>query len=348
MAAPSRATQFSQMHKVLKKHYKPTAINVERSVLESVLFACLAENAHYDVAEEAYAAIVETYYDWNEVRVTTIRELSEAMGRLPDPPAAATRMRRVLQHVFENGYVFDLEHLRKQNLGPTVAELQKIDGATPFVVSYVIQASLGGHAIPLDAGSLEVMQILELATDKEVEEANIAGLERAIPKNQGAEFGSLLHELAADFVVNPFATALKKIILQINPDAKDRLPKRGEKEKEAAPEKASTKKSAKAESEGKAAAKKSTAKKASAKKAPAKKVAKRKIVPVKKKVKAPKKATKTPAKKVALKKTEKKAAPKKTATKKTVKKETDTKKAAPKKKATAKKSSKGITKRKPR
>ena len=358
MAAPSRAVQFGQMHKVLKKHYKPTSTNANRSVLEHAVFACLAENAHYPVAEEAYAAIVETYYDWNEVRVTTIRELAEVMARLPDPPAAATRLRRVLQHVFENGYVFDLEYLRKQNLGPTVAELQKIDGMTPFSVAYVVQSTLGGHAIPLDSSALEVLRLLDFATDQEVEEATVSGLERAIPKNKGPEFGSLLHELAVNFHENPFATALKKIMIEINPEVKDRLPKRGGKQKQepAEPEKSAkkaTKKAAKAGDEEKVAGKK-TAKKAvkgtPAKEAEEEKTGKRKIVPTKKKVKTPEKKV---AKKVATTKknatTKKMPTPKtpaaKAPAKKTTKKTTTSKSV---KKAAPKKSAKGITKRKPR
>lgn len=363
MAAPSRAAQFSQMHKVLKKHFKPTPIHTDRSVLEHILFACLAENAYYQAAEEAYAAIVETYYDWNEVRVTTIRELAEVMARLPDPAEAASRMRLVLQHVFENGYVFDLEHLRKQNLGPTVADLKKIKGASPFAVSYVVQAALGGHAIPLDSGTLQVLQVLDFATDKEVEEAAVAGLERAIPKNKGAEFGSLLHELGASFVENPFAASLKKILLEINPDAKDRLPKRGEKEKEPVVMSKATKETETSEAKKpagkKVAAKKTVAKKAEEEKPSPKKVAKRKIVPTKKKVTAPPKKS---AKKVATKKapektvektpekTPDKALVKKAPVKKPAKKEAPAKKSVKKSatKTASKKSSKGIAKRKPR
>lgn len=364
MAASSRAAQFSHMYKVLKKHYKPTTLNAERSVLEHMLFACLAENAYYPVAEEAYAAVVETYYDWNEVRVTTIRELSEVMPRLPDPPAAAARMRRVLQYVFENGYVFDLEYLRKQNLGPTVTDLKKIHGASPFVISYVVQSTLGGHAIPLDVAALQVLSILGFATEKEVKESVVAGLERAIPKNKGSEFGSLLHEIAASFMENPFASTLKKVMLEINPGAKDRLPKRGGKKKpkpEKETSKATKKEAKKAvvaeadeESAPKKGVKKTVTKKAPAKKAPEKKVAKRKIVPTKKKVASVKKTENKSAttKKVATKKAPaKKTSTKKTPAKKTVKKGTlpkkTTKKAAVKA-AAKKKSSKGITKRKPR
>ena len=226
MSSPSRTAQFAKVHKVLKKCYQPVTPNPERPVLEHLLFACCLENAHYDKAEEAYAALVHTFFDWNEIRVTSVKELSEVMSRLPDPTMAARHVKKALQHVFESTYSFDLEEVRKKNLGPAIERLQKIDGASKFARSYVIQAALGGHAIPLDAGALAALRVLNLASDKEVAAGEVTGLERAVAKNKGVEFGSLLHQLSADFVANPYLPALHKTLLAINPDIEAQLPKR--------------------------------------------------------------------------------------------------------------------------
>jgi endonuclease-3 len=226
MATRSRSAQFAHVHKVLKRHYKPVQPSAGRAVLEYLLFACCLENAYYDVAEEAFAALVEEYFDWNEIRVSTVRELAEMMARLPNPPAAASRIKRVLQDVFESKYSFDLEDLRKKNLGPAIEKLRKIDGVTNFAVGYVVQSTLGGHAIPVDSGVLRTMRIVELISDENLEVGVIPGLERAITKKKGIEFGSLLHQLGADLTDNPYAPALREILLEIEPRAKARLPRR--------------------------------------------------------------------------------------------------------------------------
>ena len=285
MSSPSRSPQFTKLHKVLKKHYQPVSVSAERPVLEHLVFACLLENAPYDLAEEAFAKILEEYFDWNEIRVSSVRELTETLARLPDPPAAAGRLKRVLQHVFEASYSFDLESLRKKNLGPASDAIKKVDGATSFGVSYVIQSALGGHSIPLDSGTLEVLRILAIATDKEVEKGAIAGLERAIPKSKGVEFGSLLHQFGADFTANPFAADLRSKMSEVDPEAKKRWPKRRvgkkaaqEPEPEAAKEKKQTvkKKSPKAaDEETKPRSTKRTAKTDSSKKNAAKKTTKK-------------------------------------------------------------------------
>ncbi|NUQ61962.1 MAG: hypothetical protein HUU20_05715 [Pirellulales bacterium] len=226
MAASSRSAQYNHLAKVLKKHYKPVLPAPDRPVLETLLFGCCLENARYEAAEEAFAALVHNFFDFNEVRVSSVRELSEAIPRLPDPAAAATRVKRILQEVFEATYSFDLEDIRKQNLGPAVERLEKLGGTTKFSVAYVVQATLGGHAIAIDSGTLQALYVADLVSDEDVGAGIVPGLERAIPKNKGGEFGSMLHQLGADFTANPYAPALHEILLEINPDAKSRLPKR--------------------------------------------------------------------------------------------------------------------------
>ena len=180
--------------------------------MEHLLFACCLEDARYEAAEEAFAALVHTFFDWNEVRVTSISELSEVMACLPDPRSAANRIKRVLHAVFEARFNFDLEDSKKKNLGPTVKWLEDLDGTTRFTVAFVVQASLGGHSIPIDTGTMTILKLLDLVSEKDAEKGEVPGLERAIPKSKGVEFGSLLHQFAADFSANPYSPAVKNIL----------------------------------------------------------------------------------------------------------------------------------------
>jgi endonuclease-3 len=228
MATVNRSALINKMHKVLKKHYEPTPIP-ERPALEHLLYGCCLENASYETADKAYAALSTAFFDWNEVRVSTVRELAEVMHMLPEPVIAAGHVKHVLQTVFEATYSFDIEPLKKMPLGQAQQKLQKYDGVTPFALAYVTQAALGGHAIPLDRGLLEVFGILGLATDQEKAAHSVPGLERAIPKNKGVEFASLAHQIGADLMHSPSSPNVHKILLEIAPDCKERLPKRGAK-----------------------------------------------------------------------------------------------------------------------
>ncbi|MGE0609990.1 MAG: hypothetical protein AB7O62_23065 [Pirellulales bacterium] len=232
MATPNRAAILTKIHKVLKKHYQDAPPVPELPVLEQLLFAICLENAAYAKAEATFELLRTTFFDWNEVRVSSIKELSEVMRGLPDPISAATALRRCLQSVFEATYSFDLESLKKPTQGQALQRLEKF-GLSPFVIACITQWSLGGHSIPLDKGALWALEVLGLVNEAQSKEGTVPGLERAIPKNKGVEFGGLLHQLSAEIIASPYSPNLHKLLLDISPEAKARLPRRPTKKEEA-------------------------------------------------------------------------------------------------------------------
>lgn len=309
MATKNRATLINHALKVVKKHFKPTAPPKDRTVLEYLIIACCGENSPQDAADKVFAALRSDYFDWNEVRVSTLRELAEAMKPLNDPEEAATRLKRVLQSVFETHYTFDLEPMRKQNLGQAAKQIEKYNGSTPYTVAFVTQHGLSGHAIPVNQGLLECFRIVGIVSDAEAAKGQAPGLERAIAKSKGTEAASLLHQLGVEYFRSPLGPTIRKLLLEIDPDCKDRLPKRSVKTAEPEPEPAAppppppakdktARKSApktggakataatKTSSKAKAAAKKTAGTTTGGKKPTAarKKAAKAKKAPVKKKV----------------------------------------------------------------
>jgi endonuclease-3 len=235
MTTPNRATLINKTHKVLKRSYKHNPLKADQPLFESLLFACCLENTRHDLAQEAFAKVRAAFFDWNEIRVSTVKELAEVLDILPEPSEAGTRLKGILQSVFESDYSFDLEHLKKQNIGAAVKRLQKLHGATPFGVAYATQAALGGHSIPVDKGALGALYVLGVMSEAEAKDGVVPGMERAIPKSKGQEFGALLHELGADFFANPFSTPLRELLLSISADARDRFPKRAPKKPVAPP-----------------------------------------------------------------------------------------------------------------
>jgi endonuclease-3 len=161
--------------------------------------------------------------------------LGEVMKPLNDPNEAATRLKRVLQSVFETHYTFDLEPMKKQNIGQAVKTIEKYNGSTPFIVAYVTQNALGGHAIPINQGLLESMRIVGVVSDAEAAKGTVPGLERVVPKSKGAEVGSQLHQLGVEMFRAPFGPTIRKVLLEIEPGAKDNLPKRPKPEEAAPP-----------------------------------------------------------------------------------------------------------------
>ena len=321
MASNNRANLINKAIKVLKRHFKPVEIPKDRSLFEHLLLACCLENSLYEPAEEVYQHLTNEYFDWNEVRVSSVRELSSAMKPLNDPNDSAVRLKRVLQSVFETHYSFDLESLKKQNIGQTVKQLEKFNGTTPFIVAFVTQNALGGHSIPVNRGLLEAMRVVGVISDSEAAKGSIPGLERAVPKTKGIEISTVLHQLGVEVKRSPFGPNTRKYLLEIDPDCKNRLPKRASKKPKEEPQpkasSSSKKTSKKAEPAKKASGSTKVAKKKASKNGATKTSAS--ASPKKKKKVVKKKPVKKTTKKVVKKKKVKSSTAKKKSNKRLAK-----------------------------
>lgn len=306
MATPNRSALIGRTLKVLKKHYKPEAPPKDRSLFEHLIFASLLEDSPYESAEQVFNSLKQDYFGWNEVRVSTIRELTDALKPLVNPAESASRLKQSLHSVFESVYEFDIESLKKQNIGQAAKHLQKYNGTTPFAIAYVTQFALGGHSIPLNRGALITLHTVGVISNDEFSKGVVPGLERAVSKSKGSEVGSMLHQLGVEVGRNPYGPAARKLMLEIDPGCKDRLPKRPA-PRPPEPPPAPPKAAAPATPDSKKAAAEARKKGAAAKQAPPAKPEPKKEAPKKPPAKQPivtKKPTK-PVKKVTKKGTKK-------------------------------------------
>ena len=258
MSAKNRADLINKLLKVAKKEYDFIKPPSNRTVFEHMLYGCCLENSTFEAADEAFAKLQENFCDWNEVRVTTIDELAESGKNLGAPRENATSVKQTLYGVFEKYFTYDLDFLKKENLSKAVLTFETMKGVTPFVISYVSQNGLAGHSIPIDRSTMSLFYVLGIVSEDEAQKGRVPGLERTIAKAKGIEFFVLIHQLAVDFASTPFSSKVRDKLLAINPDAKERFPKRASKKK---PEPA---KPVKKEAVKKAAAKKDEPKAAKA------------------------------------------------------------------------------------
>jgi endonuclease-3 len=171
-----------------------------RPVLEQFVYGLCRENASPEQAEQAYRHLRERFFDWNEVRVSSVRELEEAFEGMSDAEARAQRVISFLQEVFETTYSFDLEPLQKKGLKQAAKQLGRYQAADDYVTSWVVQRSLGGHALPLDAPTLRCVRRLGLVDEGTDDlEAVRASLEHLVPKAKAPQFTDLLGHVAQEY-----------------------------------------------------------------------------------------------------------------------------------------------------
>src|SRR5262245_12280888 len=92
------ATQTANRQKIVSllftsfgKHAKAKPVDA-RPVLEQFIYAILRENATRDTADQAFQALHNRFYDWNELRVSSTLEIVETLdGVVSDGEARAQR-----------------------------------------------------------------------------------------------------------------------------------------------------------------------------------------------------------------------------------------------------------------
>jgi endonuclease III len=169
-------------------------------VMEQLLFSVCREGTTREEADRAFQGLRQRFFDWNEIRVSSPREIEEAISNLPNAEVRAQRLLSLLQEVFETTFSFDLESLHKKGLKQAAKQIARYQAANDYSVNWVLQNSLDAHSIPVDEPTLRVLRRLALVdSDQEDPEAMGASLEHLVPKTKCNFFGELLSMLADEY-----------------------------------------------------------------------------------------------------------------------------------------------------
>jgi endonuclease-3 len=169
-----------------------------RPVLQQFIYGLCREDATREQADEAYRFLCEKFFDWNEVRVSSLRELEEAFDGLSEPELRAQRLVSFLQEVFEIHFAFDLDKLQKEGVKQAAKKLSRYQSANEYTVSWVVQRTLGGHAIPVDAPTLRCVRRLGLIEGEPDEAEARSSLEHLVPKAKGPRFTDMISNVAGE------------------------------------------------------------------------------------------------------------------------------------------------------
>ena len=227
MPSLTKNQKIEALVKLVQKRCRGAGLTAppQRTVLETLVYAALLENTTFDKADRAYTVLENYYIDWNEVRVCTVRELADTLTDLPHPEAAADRVRKALQGIFEKTYMFDLEEIRKKGkaLAEHIKSLEAMPAGTPYMIQYVAQVALDGHLIPFDEASLRIMRRLGLSQVSSDGTKEICiGLDRVILKKSSLTFAAQLHHFAAGYYDVPDSPELLSQLSAIDAEAVNR------------------------------------------------------------------------------------------------------------------------------
>ena len=309
-ANPTKLAAFLKKHRSTEeRHGLPEFVDPEDGVAVMV-HAWLLWESNSEQASTAMEKLLAARVDFNELRVSLPHETASVIGkRYPRIEDRLRGLRQSLHALYLSRHQLSFDHLMEKGKREIKAEIEGLDGMTPFVAARILRILFDVHAMPAD-DQLSALLHEHGVIEEAVEPDQVASWLASSVKSSDASSAMAALQQAVDSAWT--AGVMTRLVRKHRPQRVEEV-----EVETPAPEPV----------EAEPATKKTGGKKAAAKKAPAKK--------------AP--AKKSPAKKPAAKKTSKKSPAKKTSSKKAAAKKSPAKKKAPVRKAskkTAKKTAK--------
>lgn len=145
-------------NRLVRKFGKPT-IPEPSDPLEQLLVAILGSNTSHHKALTVFRRLREQMVDLNELRVTPVSELARLIGPLiPQAELKAQRIVDVLNDIRRRHDTLDLSFLKQRGRREAREYLESLEGVDRCAAASVTLFSLGGHAIPVDDLTLQLLR----------------------------------------------------------------------------------------------------------------------------------------------------------------------------------------------
>lgn len=186
-SAKSKVISIPQLVEEIRKLFPDTLEMPRLPILECVLLAILRENHPLASALKAlnHLRSRDNFFDWNEVRVSDLKEIQSYLSDYPDSEARAKAIKRFLKDLFRHNYKFEVEGIAKKTWKEAKDDLANYVALTnDHHLAHVQVLTFGGHAFPVDNRLLILFQRLGLV-ELSAEPSSIRGLlEKNISKAQ--------------------------------------------------------------------------------------------------------------------------------------------------------------------
>ncbi len=200
MSTTDIESKLKSLLKSLRDSYgAPEPPQTQDDPIDDFLWAYLVWETSTTKAENALKRIESTVVDINELRVSLPGEIIAMLGeRYPLVEERAVRMRASLDDVFRREHGMTLASLKSLGKREAKQYLDSIDAIPSYVASRVTLLSLGGHAVPLDQRTLDLLISEEvIEPDTTIDDA-VTALTRHIKAADATEAFLLLQAWSDD------------------------------------------------------------------------------------------------------------------------------------------------------
>jgi endonuclease III len=189
--------EHAQRLRRLYRELKRACPGVERTVyedpVEALICGIISERMSESAAQRAFREITRAFVDWNDLRVSRVEEVVEALGRkTASCRATAFALTAALRGIFDEHHRISLASLKKLGKRPARQGLEKIEGISRFVINYCLLTALEAHAVPVTQDMADYLRRNGII-DPNADEEDIENfLTRQVPAKNAYEFYVLL------------------------------------------------------------------------------------------------------------------------------------------------------------
>jgi endonuclease III len=192
----TRGRQLRQALGILEKKLGRRRRRRPPDPLETLLVSVLAGDGDDLLAAEILEKLRAELVDWNELRVSTGREIEELIVPLSDAVEKALALKRILQKLFVERHTLNLSHFQRFGRERLDKELDAFGGLSPTVKARMMLKAFDINVLPMTADIERIVKRLGLVdnyltTDKVAED-----LSEVLPPKRVYSFYHLMSEHA--------------------------------------------------------------------------------------------------------------------------------------------------------
>ncbi|MEM7168270.1 MAG: hypothetical protein AAF581_22680 [Planctomycetota bacterium] len=148
-----KPTKLETIHEKLEEKYGPCDMSDVKNPLDLAIFAYISLNLPLEEAFRAFQAFKANFVDWNEVRISSAREVQDVLRAGDEPLEHALFIKDFLQRVFIDNHHVGLDFLRDRTISEIRTFFRKA-GRFPDVGVNLVLIDLKEYAVvPLQAST---------------------------------------------------------------------------------------------------------------------------------------------------------------------------------------------------
>jgi endonuclease III len=125
--------------------------NYPREILDLIVFHKLHFYMPESDAIQSFRRLKTAFVDWNEVRISSVKEIQEVFEGVPDALELAIFVKDFLEYLHRENQSTSLEFLVEKNLSDIRKYLRAIKGVEPATISMVLRLRKDYPVVPLSA-----------------------------------------------------------------------------------------------------------------------------------------------------------------------------------------------------